>query len=84
MVSRWKFPSLKALHFRLPSLQLMLLITVVAIFLLYGILYFLPLALMIIAWGYILLGLTLSTIRWILGKKSKTLEDFEAEDEDID
>ena len=84
MVSRWKFPSLKALHFRLPSLQLMLIITVLAIFLLYGILYFLPLALTAIAWGYIILGLVLSTIRWIVGKKSKTLEDFEPEDEDVD
>lgn len=83
MVSRWKFPSLKALHFRLPPLQLMLLITIIAIFLLYGILYFLPLALMAIAWGYIALGLVLSTIRWIVGKKSKTLEDFEPEDDDL-
>jgi len=84
MVSRWKFPSLKALHFRLPSLQLMLLMTIVAIFLLYGILYFLPLALMIVAWGYIVLGIVLSTIRWIVGKKSRTLEDFEPDEEEID
>ena len=84
MVSRWKFPSLKALHFRLPSLQLMLLITIIAIFLLYGILYFLPLALMIVSWGYIVLGIVLSTIRWIVGKKSRTLEDFEPEEEESD
>ncbi len=84
MVSRWKFPSLKALHFRLPSLQLMLLIVVVAIFLLYGILHFLPIVLLGITWGYIILGIILSTIRLIAGKKSKTLEDFEPESEEND
>ncbi len=84
MVSRWKFPSLKALHFRLPSLQLMLLMVVVAIFLLYGILHFLPIVLLGITWGYIILGIILSTIRLIAGKKSKTLEDFEPESEEND
>lgn len=84
MVSRWKFPSLKALDFKLPSLQLMLMIVLVAIFLLYGILHFLPVVLLGITWGYIILGVILSTIRLIAGKKSKTLEDFEPEDEESD
>ena len=84
MVSRWKFPSLKTLHFRVPSVQLVLMTVIVAIFILYGILHFFSVMLLGITWGYILLGVVLSTIRMIAGKKSKTLEDFEPEDEDIE
>jgi len=84
MVSRWKFPSLKTLHFRVRSVQLVLMTVIVAIFILYGILHFFPVMLLGITWGYILLGLILSTIRMIAGKKSKTLEDFEPEDEDAE
>ncbi len=82
MVSRWKFPSLKTLHFKLPSVQLLLMMVIIAIFILYGILHFLPVVLLGVTWGYIILGVILSTIRLIAGKKSKTLEDFEPEDEE--
>jgi CDP-diacylglycerol--serine O-phosphatidyltransferase len=37
-----------------------------------------------ITWFYIILGVILSTIRMIAGKKSKTLEDFEPEEEDAE
>lgn len=84
MVSRWKFPSLKMLHFRVPSFQLLFLTVVSAIFVLYGILYFFPVAMALAVWGYIVLALVLSMIRLIAGKKSKTLEDFEPEQEDLD
>jgi CDP-diacylglycerol---serine O-phosphatidyltransferase len=82
MVSRWKFPSLKVLHFRLASFYLVFFTVLLALFVLYGILYFFPLTLVVITWGYIILGWILSTIRLIAGKKSKTLEDFEPEQED--
>lgn len=82
MVSRWKFPSLKVLHFRVPSFQLVLMTVVLAIFVLYGILHFFPVMLFILSWGYILLAWILSIIRLIAGKKSTTLEDFEPDDED--
>ncbi len=84
MVSRWKFPSLKTLNFKLPSVQLVLMMVLVALFLLYGILNFLPVLLLAVTWGYIVLGVILSTIRLIAGKKSKTLEDFEPEEEEND
>lgn len=84
MVSRWKFPSLKMLHFRVPSFQLVLLTVVMAIFILYGILYFLPIMLVMISWGYIVLAWILSIIRLIAGKKSKTLEDFEPDKDEIE
>ncbi len=82
MVSRWKFPSSKALHFRVPSFQLVFLTVILAIFVIYGVLYFLPIMLTVVTWGYILLAWILSIIRVIAGKKSKTLEDFEPEQED--
>jgi CDP-diacylglycerol--serine O-phosphatidyltransferase len=82
MVSRWKFPSSKVLHFRVPSFQLVFLTVIVAIFIIYGILYFLPVMLAVVTWGYIFLAWVLSLIRVIAGKKSKTLEDFEPEQEE--
>jgi CDP-diacylglycerol--serine O-phosphatidyltransferase len=36
----------------------------------------------VVTWGYIIAGWILSLIRVIAGKKSKTLEDFEPEQED--
>lgn len=82
MISRWKFPSLKVLHFRLPSFHLILLTAVLALFILYGIFHFFSIILTVITWGYITLGWILSIIRLIAGKKSKTLEDFEPDLED--
>lgn len=82
MVSRWKFPSLKVLHFKVRSFQLVLMTVILAIFILYGLIHFFPSTFVAICWGYILLGLVLSMIRLIAGKKSKTLEDFEPEDEE--
>lgn len=82
MVSNWKFPSLKMLHFRVPSFYLVFLTAILALFVLYGIFYFFPLILAMISWGYVILGWVLSTIRLIAGKKSKTLEDFEPDEEE--
>lgn len=82
MVSRWKFPSSKVLHLRLPSFHLVFFTVLSAIFFLYGVLYFLPSMLTVFSWSYVLLGWTLSIIRLIAGKKSKTLEDFEPEIEE--
>jgi len=84
MVCRLKFPSMKVLHFRIPSFHLAFLSVVVAVFVLYGILYFFAEILALFSWSYIALALTLSIIRLIAGKKSKTLEDFEPEPDDFD
>jgi CDP-diacylglycerol--serine O-phosphatidyltransferase len=84
MVCRLKFPSLKVLHFRIPSFHLAFLSVVVAVFVLYGILYFFAEVLALFAWSYVIVALILSIIRLIAGKKSKTLEDFEPEPDDFD
>ncbi len=81
MVSRWKFPSAKALHFRVPSFQLVFFTVITAIFVLYGIFHFFPIVMVLCIWAYIVLAWILSIIRLIAGKKSKTLQDYEPEDE---
>jgi CDP-diacylglycerol--serine O-phosphatidyltransferase len=82
MVSRWKFPSAKALHVRLPSFWLVVLTVILAVFSIYGVLYFFPEMLFVVSWGYILIAWSLSIIRLIAGRKSKTLEDYEPDAED--
>lgn len=82
MVSRWKFPSAKMLQFRLSSTHLVMISVVMAIFILYGVLYFFPIVLALSTWGYIIIAWSLSVIRLIAGKKSATLQDFEPDQED--
>lgn len=84
MVCRLKFPSLKVLHFKIPSFHLAFLTVVVAVFFLYGILYFFAEMLTFFAWSYLIVALVLSLIRLLAGKKSKTLEEFEPEPDDFE
>ena len=84
MVCRLKFPSLKSIHFRIPSFHWVFFSVVIAVFVLYGILYFFPLILAFVAWSYILVAFTLTIIRLAAGKKSKTLEEFEPEPDDFE
>lgn len=82
MLSRFKFPSAKFLHFRVPSFQLVFFAVVFAFFLLYGVLYFFPFAFAAAAWLYIFVGWAIIAIRFLAGKKSKTLIDFEPHHDD--
>lgn len=77
MVSRWKFPSMKRLHFRVRSFQVVFIIVLMSVMLFYGILHHFATVFFMLSWTYLTLGLTLSIIRLISGRKSKTLEDFE-------
>ncbi|MCB1074286.1 MAG: CDP-alcohol phosphatidyltransferase family protein [Simkania sp.] len=79
MICKWKFPSLKTLRVRVPSFHLILFTVILAIFILYGIFYYLPIVLVIGSVGYIVTGCVLRIARLIAGKKSKTLADFEPE-----
>lgn len=84
MISRWKFPSLKSLHIRVASFKLVLITAVTAVLIFYTILHHFPLIFFLVSWGYLFVAFSLSMIRLISGKKSKTLEDFEPEPEDED
>lgn len=83
MISRIKFPSSKALHFRMPSFQLVFVAVLGVITSLYGVLYFFKETMLLLSLSYIVIALVLGVIRKIAGKKSKTLEDFEPEEEDL-
>ncbi len=82
MMSRFKFPSAKFLHIRVHSFHLVFFGVLFAFFFLYGFLYFFPIALASLAWAYILFSWSLVIIRMIVGKKSKTLSDFEPNHDD--
>ena len=84
MVCRLKFPSLKALHFKMLSFNLAFLTVVGAVVFLYGILHFFPYVLAGLSWSYLVVALSLSLIRFLVGRKSKTLVDFEPEPEDAE
>lgn len=84
MISRWKFPSLKSLHIRVASFKIVFFTVVSAVFLFYGLLHHFAVVFFCSAWAYLVVTGVLSLIRLISGRKSKTLEDFEPEPDDLD
>jgi len=82
MVSRWKFPSAGALHFRVPSIYLVFATGILAVLFLYGILDYFAEAFFIASWLYLVIACSLSIVRLIAGKRSKTLADFDPDTEE--
>lgn len=81
MVSRWKFPSLKTLHIRVGSFQVVLMTAFIAAVILIGVVHHFALFLAATAWAYLLISWVLSIVRVISGRRLKVLEDFEPEPE---
>lgn len=84
MISRWKFPSAKSLEVKVSSFQVVFLTVLCAVFIVYGILHFFSVVFAFLAWGYVLVAWTFAIIRLIAGRKSKTLEEFEPEPDDLE
>jgi CDP-diacylglycerol--serine O-phosphatidyltransferase len=84
MISRWKFPSVKTLQIRVASFSTVFLTVIAAVFIFYGILHYFALIFMLISWGYVFIAWTLAIIRKIAGRKSKTLEEFEPEPDELE
>lgn len=82
MISRWRFPSLKTLHIRVASFQIVFLTVVTAVFIFYGLLHHFPVVFFVLSWGYMIAAWILSIIRMIRGRESKALEDFDPEPDD--
>lgn len=82
MVSKFKFPSLKALHIRVPSVQLLFATVIFALFLLYGILYQFTLVFVIVSWGYILVALGLLISHYLVKKRTDIFKAFDPNDDD--
>jgi CDP-diacylglycerol--serine O-phosphatidyltransferase len=84
MISRWKFPSMKSLHIRVASFQAVFLTVIPTLLVFYGLMYQFAFVFFAISWLYIIIAGVLSLARIISGRKSKTLEDFEPEPDDLD
>lgn len=84
MVCRLKFPSLKSLRLRVASFQLAFFTVLIAVVIFYGILHHFSVVFFCTTWLYIMIALVLSMIRIVSGRKSKTLEDFEPDHDDIE
>lgn len=69
MICRWQFPSLKSLHFRVPSFPWMFVTVLAAILLIYGLLYYFPVVILAVALIYLLVGLFLSIVKFIKARK---------------
>ncbi|MCH9609050.1 MAG: hypothetical protein S4CHLAM45_08110 [Chlamydiales bacterium] len=68
MVSRWRFPSLAALYFRVPTFNLVLAIGIFVAALLYGIQENFALIFFGLSWGYLALSLIVALYRLLSGK----------------
>lgn len=85
MISRWKFPSLKALHIRITSFQQVFLIVIFTVFVVfYGVMQHFSVVFFLLSWGYVLTAWILSIIRVISGRKAKALEDFEPDSDELE
>ena len=80
MISRWKFLSFKSLNVRMISFQSIFLTVISAVFLFYGLFNHFPITLAFLTWGYFFIAWGLSFIRYLRGKKSIDLEEFEKEE----
>jgi CDP-diacylglycerol--serine O-phosphatidyltransferase len=84
MISRWKFPSIKTLEIRVASFRIVFFTVLAAVLIFYGILHYFALVFMFISWSYVFIAWTLAIIRKLAGRKSKTLEEFEPEPDDLE
>ena len=84
MISRWKFPSIKTLEIRVASFQIVFLTVLGAVLIFYGILHYFALVFLVLSWGYVMVAWTLAIIRLLAGRKSKTLEEFEPEPDELE
>lgn len=82
MISRWKFPSAKALNLKVASFKMVFYTVISAVIFFYGILNHFPVIFFALSWGYVVLAWVLSIIRVIAGRRNKALEDFEPEPDD--
>ena len=66
------------------SFQTVFLTVLAAVLIFFGILHYFALVFMALSWGYVFIAWTLAIIRMIAGRKSKTLEEFEPDPDDLD
>ena len=82
MISRWKFPSIKALRIRVSSFQVVFVTAILAGAILLSALHHFAITLFVLSCVYLLVAWTLSLVRVISGKRLQALEDFDPEPEE--
>jgi CDP-diacylglycerol--serine O-phosphatidyltransferase len=82
MISRWKFPSLKTLHVRVASFELVFLTVLSAVLIFYGLLHHFSVVFVVVSWTYVITAWVLSIIRVVAGRRSQRLLDYEPEPDD--
>lgn len=82
MISRWKFPSFKALNLKVTSFKMVFYTVILAVIFFYGILNHFPVTFFALSWAYVVVAWILSIVRVIAGRKNKALEDYEPEPDD--
>jgi CDP-diacylglycerol--serine O-phosphatidyltransferase len=83
MVSRWRFPSLKAINVRVTSLQLIVIIAGVSSIVLFLALNNFSAALFLISWGYVLVAWMIACIRLAQGKRLAALDESDDKDKTL-
>lgn len=84
MISRWKFPSAKSFGIRVASFRAVFLTVLGAVLIFYGIFHYFALVFMVLCWSYVVIAWIFAVIRKIAGRKSKTLEEFEPEPDELE
>lgn len=79
MISRWKFPSLKSLHVRVASFELVFLTVLSAVLIFYGLLHHFAVVFVVVSWTYVITAWVLSILRVVSGRRSHMLIDYEPE-----
>lgn len=84
MISRWKFPSIKTLQIKVTSFSLTFVFGCVAAAIFWAARYYPASLCLLLSWGYLTLGWILSMVRIFAGRRTKSLEDFEPEVEELE
>lgn len=84
MISRWRFFSIKALHVRVATFQMVFLTAMFAVFVFYGIAFHFAVVLFVVSWAYVITALVFSVIRIVGGPQIQTLADFEPDSDELE
>jgi len=81
MISRWKFPSIKSLRVPVGSFERVFILVLVAVCILFGLIFYFPFIFFAVSWGYFLVSWGISMFRRFTGNKEEAIADDEADDD---
>jgi len=81
MISRWKFPSVKTLRVPVGSFERVFLLALVAVCILFGLVFYFPFIFFAVSWGYFLMSWGVSLFRRFTSTKEEQIAD-DSDEED--